>query len=536
MDNPAPPPTDGQGPEPEPQGTGPRTGEQVPAPPAAPAPWTHPAAAPGTPLPGAAYPSVSGQPPTDSYPGGSGALPGSYPGSPPGSSPVAHPTSPYPVAPPPGYPASSAPGYPGSPAPGYPASSAPGYPGSPAPGYPGSPAPGVYPGVNPGVQPPYSYPGQPQQDYPNDPRAYPYAQVPYLPPPRSGRRRGWIIGGAAAIVLVVTAIVIVIVLVAAKGESPTTMALKAGQAIAPAAGLTLAGTMDGTSASVTVTRAGTVEGSYTQAGNQVSRITIEGVTYLRAPVAFWTDNAIGQTGAGQAAGKWAKAPADMVIMKFSSLTPGQISRALEHVGKHPAVIKTVLDGRKVIRLSRLGITYYITRTSPNRLLGVRGGSGRDAYSFGITPLTTTTIGPVFTILQNDVQSLRNAPDPGAIVLPHGKIHFDSNCKSDSSCTVSSSVTLTDPGSSLIFLKMTVDFSGTRNGSAFTTCTDTVQSLALDTVSLSCGVKPLVWSVWVDSHLGNFNTWGRPHFAATVNSASDVTALQGELAQEQQVVG
>ena len=72
-----------------------------------------------------------------------------------------------------------------------------------------------------------------------------------------------------------------------KSESPTTMALQSGQAVALAQGLTLTGTIAGQNASLTVTRAGTVEGSYSQSGNPVTRITINDVTYIKAPTAFW---------------------------------------------------------------------------------------------------------------------------------------------------------------------------------------------------------------------------------------------------------
>jgi hypothetical protein len=340
------------------------------------------------------------------------------------------------------------------------------------------------------------------------------------------------IGITAAVAVVVGAAVTVVVLVLAKGESPTAMALQSGQAIAPAKGLTLNGTIAGQSADLTVTKAGTVEGSYTQNGNPLTRITINGVTYLKAPAAFWKAETINPTADSQAAGNWAKAPAAAVNMSFYSLTPGQISRTLERVGNQPRFVDATLGGTKVIKLSDHGVTYYITANSPNRLIRIDGGSGTTNYSFDVTPLNATTIGPVFTILHGDVQGLQGAVDPGAIVLPLEKIRFDSNCNANSSCTVSNKVSVTDLDSPKVLLKMTVDFSGTKNGSAFATCTDTVSAAAGSDVTTTCGLGGSVWSGWVNSHSGNFVTWAEGHFEATVNSAGDVATLQNELNHEQ----
>jgi len=85
-----------------------------------------------------------------------------------------------------------------------------------------------------------------------------------------------------------------------KSESPTAMALQSGQALAAAKGLTLTGAIAGQTADLAVTRAGTVEGSYSQSGNPVTRITINDLTYLKAPTAFWKSVVIDPFAAQQA--------------------------------------------------------------------------------------------------------------------------------------------------------------------------------------------------------------------------------------------
>jgi hypothetical protein len=474
------------------------------------------------------------RPGTDAAPARQEPTPGND-AAPTGPPPLGYPSGAALPPPPAGYPAAPPPGYPAPPPPGYPAPPPPAYPAPPAQGYPAPPPQGGYPGG-----PPYPHPVQypdPAAEYPGTPSAPgapPNVPWPTAPTPRPGRRRGWLVAIAAVAVVAVAAAATAIAVLLTRSESPTTMALQSGRSIAPAAGLTLTGTINGAAASVTVTRAATVEGSYTQRGSLVNQIIINGVTYLKAPTAFWTAQGIAATPADQAGGNWAKAPASAVIMSFASLTPGRIAHALEHAGSHPRFTDTRYQGSSVMKLTMSGDSYYITTSSPNRLIRVAGVSGHVRYAFDVTPLTATTIGPVFTVLHGDVQDLLGAADPEALILPLEKIKFDANCNGTSSCTVADKVTVTDPSSPAVLLKMTVDFSGTKNGAAFATCTDTVpaDTATVATVSTSCGLSGQVWSGWINSHTSNFITWIAAHFEATVNSASDIAGLQNDLNREQ----
>jgi hypothetical protein len=397
------------------------------------------------------------------------------------------------------------------------------------------PAPGQYPqsGQHPqstgygGAQYPYAagYPaGGP----------YPPAQGAYGGvPPQQPRRRGLKITLVAAAALVVAAGATLLVLFLGKGDSPTTMARKAAQAIAPAAGLKLSGTIGGAPADLTVTRAGTVEGTYRQSGHQVSRVTIKGQTYIRAPYNFWRANFFNTFSSRYAAGNWAKAPKRTVIMGFDPFLPHHIAQVLQHVGTQPVVTHGTLHGSKIIKLTEQGATYYITSDSPHRLLRITGFQGKTAYGFDVQALTAASIKPTFDTLTSDVRQFKGAPDPGAIVLPDGKIKFDTNCQASVACTVVSKVTVNDPESKVILLKMTVQFAGSEHGNSFATCSTKVVANEVATVSPSCGVSGSVWTNWFDSHVGHFSTWARPHFEATVNSAADITNLESQLTQEQE---
>jgi hypothetical protein len=355
--------------------------------------------------------------------------------------------------------------------------------------------------------------------------------------PTMGARRhvGLIVGIAVAAVVVVAGAAAGTLLLLRKGESPTAMALTSGRAVASAAGLSFSGRTAGGAASLAVTRADTVEGSYTQEADQVGVVMINSVAYLKAPATFWVDEDIDPPAARLAAGRWAKAPPEDVNVDFAALTPGQISRALEHVGRNPKV--TTLDNGKMIKLSEHGTSYYITTASPNRLVRIASGSGPTAYDLDVTPLSATTIGPIFTILHADVRQLQGAADPVAILSPDPKIHFGANCAGASSCTVSVKVTVTDSGTPVSLVAVTIDFSAAKNGKPFATCTDTVTAATGGafpgpTLTPSCGLTGSVWSNWVRSHASGFFTWATPHVQVKVNSADDIAALQRDLDRQQ----
>jgi hypothetical protein len=516
---------------------------QAPAPPSGfPAPDAHawlgdPAGPAGFQAPGAppGYPAAAGPygfeqpgaPP--GYPDPNGPYGYGEQGYPPGATPSYHPQGG-----PQDYQAAG-PGYQGPEAANYQAGTAPS--GYPAAGYQSTvPLPGdLATGAPSGYQPAGWGNVTPAGGYIGTQPGYQGAQWQGASPPR---RRGLLVGVVALAAAVIAGVVTSIILVTGQGESPTAMALQAGQAIAPSAGVGLSGSFDQAAANLTVTKAGTVEGTYSQEAFPATRLTINGVTYLKAPAGFWNlQQNISQAAAGQAGGNWAKAPASDVTT-FSSLTPAQIAGVLEHVGNQPKVTDTTVGGQKVIKLTAGGANYYITTATPNRLLRIDGSISGTAYSFSIKPLTAATIGPVYTVMKGYVQALQGAQDPEANLTSGTNISFANDCStSTTSCTVSIKVTVTDPGSATVLITMNAAFSGTKNGTAFGNCNATVpaatnNSSAPVTVTPQCALTGQAWTGWVDSQSGEFSTWVSTTFGAEVNSASDITALQSTLSQQQ----
>ncbi|MGH3273190.1 MAG: hypothetical protein ACRDNZ_02555 [Streptosporangiaceae bacterium] len=362
---------------------------------------------------------------------------------------------------------------------------------------------------------------------------------PGAPPARGSgpgkRRRGVLISIAAGVAVIVLA-AIVIPLALGGGDSPTTMALKSGQAIGVADGIAFTGSIAGKPATLSVTRAGTVEGSYTAGGSQISRVTIQGVTYLKAPTEFWMADGVGAAEARQAGGHWARAPADTASISFAALTPVQIARTLKSAGPNPQSVSGTFRGTKVVVLTAGGTSYYITAGVPHRLIHVTGGSGPEAYSFDVQPLTAASVKPVFTALVSEVHALYGAADPEAIV--NGGTPQFLDCGSAVRCTVNSSVTLSDPaapanlGSGPVLVRMTVGFAGLQNGKPFTTCSVTVAVTPSSAVKPTCGVSGAIWSNWFNSHSGHFSVWADAAYAVTVNPPRVIAALETDLSQEQ----
>jgi hypothetical protein len=432
-----------------------------------------------------------------------------------------------------------------------------GQPGSPQAGYsaPGSPAgygaagygqPGAPPGYGAagpaagagygaaGGQAAYPY-GAAQPGYGGGQN--PTAAFPGAPGPGTGkkRRRGLLIGIAAAVVLIVV-VAVSLSLVLGGGDSPTTMALQSGQAIGRADAITYSGSYSGSPASLSVTRAGTVEGTFTHSGAQVSRVTVQGVTYLNGPATFWTSQGIGTTEADQAGGHWAKAPADAVGLSMGSLTPAQVAQVLKHVGPSPQSVKSTLHGTKIIVLTSGGVSYFITADAPHRLLHVTGGTGVGAYSLDVKPLTAATVKPVFSSVHSDVGALVGAADPSAVV--DGGTPKFGDCDTATRCVVNTSVTVSDPtdegnfSTPPVLLKMTVQFAPSENGKPFTNCTTSLTVPSAGAVKPTCGVTGGAWTTWFNGHTGHFNVWADADYRVTVNSAASVATLQSAVSQEQ----
>jgi hypothetical protein len=350
-------------------------------------------------------------------------------------------------------------------------------------------------------------------------------------PARPRRRLRLIIGIALAVAVGAGAAIGITFTLASATQPPQDIARDAGRAIAAADGITytgrlrLGGAIQDQPAQLTVTRAGTVTGTYTQDEGPVAVITIAGTTYLKAPAAFWTDQ-LSQVAGQQAGGRWALATA-ADTMSTSSLTPAAVARALETAGPRPQAVTTTLAGTSVLALTTGGIRYDITTAAPHRLVHVTGASdGADFYSFAVRPLTAATISPVYAALRAQVPALRTVALPAATITA-GAFTFP-DCATPLRCQVAERVTVTGVAGRPVLVQLTVAFVKVAQGPAFATCAQTVRARPGVPVTVSCTAASPAFTRWVSAHPGKF--LASP--TATAEAATSIPALLADLAGEQ----
>jgi hypothetical protein len=405
------------------------------------------------------------------------------------------------------------------------------------PTYPGMGGPGASPG---GYGLPGGPPGPGGPQGPGGPAA-PGGPPPWGAPPqqqffdpRPRRRNGGLIAAAIAGVVVIAVAVVVVISVAGKGGDPKqtsgAAAKAAGQSIGQAGALAYVGTYGGGRAEFNVTRAGTARGSYQVGGSPVSRVDVDGVTYIKAPGSYWSSR--GQAGekADKANNRWSKNPSFSLDINLANLSPSRVSQTLQQAGNDPLAEQTSINGNNAIKMSAGGVTYYISTDKPNHLLRVEGNAGSHDYSLDVAPMSPTQSNAFFAALRGDVRDLRDAYDPSVTVLTGGGLKFGS-C-SEAGCTVRADATPSMlSGEGHIRITMNARFHGT--GRTVSTCSGTGTTIKRHTTSISCRTSGPAWSSWYGSQTGRFTVHASATFEATVNSAADINRLLGMISQEQQ---
>ncbi|GAA4633242.1 hypothetical protein GCM10023196_070010 [Actinoallomurus vinaceus] len=337
-------------------------------------------------------------------------------------------------------------------------------------------------------------------------------------------------GGLAAVIAAVT------VVVATAGDDPKKTSAKAaheaGRNLRKNAALSLKGTYAGSPATFTVTRAGTARSDYTLAGDHVSRVDVGGTTYLKTGSRFWKAHGESPAKAGNAGGRWTKAPYNAVELGTGNLSPDQLGQTLLGAENEPLAKKTVVNGIKAIRMTTAGLTYSISTGEPRRVLRVEGRAANDAFSFDLTPLTASGRAMFLTTLRTDVQALKDAYNPNIIFDETGERPRLQECDA-SGCTAK--VELQPDawgGSNAIHIVMVTTFMG-DDGDPVSSCTDSTLATSKILARFSCRTSGGAWTAWYRSHDRRFTVRALAVFRATVNSAQDVAAMLTALTREQQ---
>jgi hypothetical protein len=337
------------------------------------------------------------------------------------------------------------------------------------------------------------------------------------------------------VVLIVLAVIVIAVIGGGSADDPKKTsgktAAEAGQALGQAAGATYTGTYGGGQATFSVTKAGSAHGSYTAHGSHVSRVDIGDSTYIKAGSSFWSSQGQSSTAAGKAAGKWTKAPDSAGGLKLADFSPAKLAQVLQQAGNDPLAVNTPAGSTPAIKMTVSETTYYISKSTPHRLLRVEGSAGNDAYALDVKPLRGAEMTPVFSQLRGDVQGLKDAYDPSITMLPMGKISFG-GC-SESGCTVHGSVMPSSAGASSSSVHVTMSARFWGDGPTVSTCKGTGTTTPSHETTISCRTSGRSWTSWYRSHNGRFTIHASSTFEATVNSSSDVSGLLSTLQHEQQ---
>jgi hypothetical protein len=341
---------------------------------------------------------------------------------------------------------------------------------------------------------------------------------------------------AGGVVALIVLVVIVVAVSGGSGDDPKKTsgksAAEAGQALGQAAGAAYTGTYGGSQATFYVTKAGSAHGSYTAHSSKVTRVDVDGTTYIKADSSFWSAEGQSSSVADKADGKWAKASDSSQDLKLADFSPAKLAQVLQQAGNDPLAVNTPAGSTPAIKMTVSETTYYISKSSPHRLLRVEGTSGTDSYALDVKTLTdAAAMSPVFGQLRADVQGLKDAYDPSINMLPMGKIQFGS-CNA-SGCTVRGSVMPSsgDTSTSSVHITMNARFWG--DGPTVSTCKGSSNTTPSHQTTVGCRTSGGSWSSWYNAHSGRFTIHASSSFTATVNSSGDVSGMLSKLSQEQQ---
>jgi hypothetical protein len=396
-------------------------------------------------------------------------------------------------------------------------------PGGGWPSGPSGPTGPMGPG-GPGGPPPWG--GGPPQPY------------GYGPPPQQPKKggAGVLLAVAGGVVALIVLVVIVLALSGGSGDDPKKTsgkaAAEAGRALGQAAGATYTGTYGGSQATFDVTKAGSAHASFTAHGSPVTRVDVGDSTYIKAGSSFWSAEGESSSAADKADGKWTRAPDTDLDLKLADFSPAKLAQALQGAGNDPLAVNTPAGSTPAIKMTVGETTYYISKSSPHRLLRIEGHSGSDAYALDVKPLTdAAAMAPIYSRLRSDVQALKGAYDPSITMVPMGKIQFGS-CTA-SGCTVRGSVMPSSTGTSTSSVHITMNARFWGDGPTVSTCKGTGTTTTRHQTTISCRASGGSWSSWYNSHTGRFTIHASSTFDATVNSSGDVSSLLTKLSQEQQ---
>ncbi len=288
---------------------------------------------------------------------------------------------------------------------------------------------------------------------------------------------------------------------AVKAESaPSNLLREAERQVTAPPGLRYEGTLTVSGkplqARLRVTKAGSATGTLTAGALTADIVAVDGVTYVRAGLAFWRDYAGERSRPENYAGRWTKAPATVPGFDVPDvLGPGAIARLMVKAPPKPGT--ETVRGARAYRIRTARADYLVAAAAPHALLGVRA-AGRTGAALTVAPVLDPP--SMFAELRARVAALGGAADPGLRFAP-GTPRF-SNCNQNvSGCTVRVPATLTSPeGPVPDGARAALRASITSKGRPLGTCTGSEPIPSGRSLTLRCTVAGKAWRTWMRAAL------------------------------------
>ncbi|WP_018654780.1 hypothetical protein [Actinomadura flavalba] len=359
---------------------------------------------------------------------------------------------------------------------------------------------------------------------------------PFFPPPGGGppppQRRGSsgaliaaIIGGT---VVVIVALAVVVVIIASGGKTPEEQLNGAAAKLSGARGITYKGTVTsgGTDlrGDLTVTKGGRASGAVTYSGSQVTLLSADGKTFLKANSSYWRGKVSSTSEPYFLDGEqWGRlGSSDLRIDFKESLAPSVLTEKLRTAARlKREPVKTTVGGTKALRFTTGSTVLYLSDTNDPELIRYESSFPRIAADVSVAGDSA------INDIRNRMGELENSFDVSS--RPRISEWKRGGCTGTSGCLVEAQVA---PPSGLegttpieIRFNITAD---SLTGRDLGNCTTKITVSGSTPVWARCQVTSAAWTSWAKKG-GTF--YKHVQYKVAGASSSDIQSMQSGLDQE-----
>ncbi|MBW8485092.1 hypothetical protein [Actinomadura parmotrematis] len=399
-------------------------------------------------------------------------------------------------------------------------------PGGPPPGqgFGGQATPPPGQGFGGGGTPPPFYP---------PPGGQPGPGMYGAPPPKksgSGALIALLVGGAVVIVLL---LVVVVVVVASGGKSATEKMRTAALTVSNARTITYKGTLssgtDSLQGDTTVTKSGRAGGAVSWSGSNVTLLTADGKTFVKADSTYWKTKLSSSSSTYFLSGQqWGRLSSTDLTVDFKQLTPAMVaSKMRQAVTLRVKPTKATLQGRKALKFTSALSTFYITDEDSPKLLRYESSYPRVSAD---TEVKDTAAGASdVSTLRSQAGELRDSFDSSVRPTVSEYTHKLCNANS-SSCRVRGKVRVLLGSGGPVKVEVRYSLTGSSyTGKDLGSCTTSVTVSGSDGTWAECSVRSSEWAAFSRGSTSTY--YQHSDFKVTGISDSELSSLQSGFDQD-----